>query len=144
MRHFRVRLTTNVNIERFVTVAVSDDDRNPDIAAKVLANDESRKNGQVWTVLGSTPDRLGDLETVRIGDVSRLPSSIFMGDAEELTDGVEILRVTSAGSERVAFFPENANAEGEASRQAEAEVKRLRAGATSLRVSYILQDTFGA
>lgn len=143
MRNFRVRLSTTVSIERFVTVGVADDAHNPDMIAMVMADQEGRKSGEFWTVLGSSPDRLGDLETVRIADMRRLPSSVSVTDPTELRDGAEVLRVSAKGSERVAFFPENPDDFSEHVRLAEAELDNRRRS-SGARVSYILQDTFGA
>lgn len=143
MRKFRVRLTANARIERFVTITVSDDAHNPDMVALALADQQGRMANEYWTVIGSAPDRLGDLGTVKMADVRDLPSSVGVSDATELVDGVEILRVTASGSQRVAFFATNPDDVNEASIKAEAELDNRRR-TSGARVSYILQDTFGA
>lgn len=142
MRNFRVRLSASVQVERFVTVMVPNDAHNPDMVAMVMADQEGRKNGEVWTVLTSTRDRLGDLETVRVPDVRELRSPVSVTDPTELLDGCEVLRVTVSGSERVAFFPRDPEDDMAAMKAAEDDCNARRRTA-SPRVAYLVQDTFG-
>ena len=105
MRAFRVRLTATAVIERFVTVTVDDDGPNAEMLAKGLAHQEGRKAGEVWTVRGSALDRIGDPEEVRIADLSALNSSVFTGEAVEEVEGVEIVKISADGFERLDFIP---------------------------------------
>lgn len=102
MRKFRVRLTTNAQLERFVTVEV-EDQPNAHLLAKAKA-DDMRKHPARWAVRGSKLDRFNTLEVVRMEDPSALIHSVFVGEAVEMINAVEVLSVGVDGYQRVALF----------------------------------------
>lgn len=102
MRKFRVRLTTNAQLERFVTVEV-EDHPNAHLLAKAKA-DEMRKDPARWAVRGSKLDRFNTLEVVRMEDPSALIHSVFVAEAVEMVQAVEVMRVGVDGYQRVALF----------------------------------------
>ncbi len=79
---YLVTLNTTARLSRVVEVEADD----PTQAEGRALVDHAHKAAD-WTVHGSTPDRIGDLERVTIPDVGQLPSSVFTGGAWPITEG---------------------------------------------------------
>ncbi len=101
MRKFRVKLMTNAQLERFVTVEV-EDHPNAHLLAKAKAEEDKNDRAR-WAVCGSDVDRFNTLQVVML-DPAKTIHGVFTGAAVEMVDAVEVLSVGPDGYQRVALF----------------------------------------